>query len=396
MSWSNPSMTFEVLKRFPGFAKDIIRNRNTGANRPRMLTYTVTFRCNARCIMCDSWKMKGKGDLELSEIERIFQQIGKLDAVRLTGGEPFVRDDFADIFSLTVKHLRPFGIHITTNGFLTDRIVHLCENRSLRTPLQLMVSLDGVQDYHNKIRGSTQAWNLAFKTLEHIAPRRKKLNIDLVVNQTIVNAEGIEQYRKLRDLLKPMGVPHQAVMAYGTSATYNLQREVDLAPKEVGEFSTHGGFSQADLQVLFDEVESDIQELPFASRIAKQYYWRGIKQRLMPSTTNQEWLNPECVALHSHLRIYPNGDIPTCQFNSKTIGNLKETPFQEVWDSITAKAQRKWVRDCVGCWAECEVLPNAIYTLDIVRPKKRTINSLTPVANNESPEIEDAVCDAGV
>jgi molybdenum cofactor biosynthesis enzyme MoaA len=81
--------------------------------------------------MCDSWKMKGKGDLELSDIERIFKQIGKLDAVRLTGGEPFVRDDFADIVSLTVKHLRPFGIHITTNGFLTDRIVHLCENRSL-------------------------------------------------------------------------------------------------------------------------------------------------------------------------------------------------------------------------------------------------------------------------
>jgi Fe-coproporphyrin III synthase len=94
----------------------------------------------------------------------------------------------------------------------------------------------------------------------------------------------------------------------------------------------------------------------------------------MPSTGQHEWLNPECVALHAHLRIYPNGDIPTCQFNSKTIGNVKETPFHEVWNSRSATVQRKWVRDCVGCWAECEVLPNAIYTLDIVRPKKRTVN----------------------
>ena len=50
----------------------------------------------------------------------------------------------------------------------------------------------------------------------------------------------------------------------------------------------------------------------------------------------------------------------------------------------------------LGCWAECEVLPNAIYTLDIVRPKKRTIHAVGSVAGQESSRIEGAVCEAGV
>jgi hypothetical protein len=72
------------------------------------------------------------------------------------------------------------------------------------------------------------------------------------------------------------------------------------------------------------------------------------------------------VALHSHLRLFPNGDVPTCQFNSRTVGNLRQSSFAEVWKSVKADEQRQWVRKCPGCWAECEVLPSAIYTGDLL------------------------------
>ncbi len=336
-----------------------------------MLTYTVTFRCNARCIMCDSWKMSGKGDLELEEIDRIFQQLPKMDAVRLTGGEPFVRADLLDIVRLADRHLRPLGMHITTNGFLTERIVELCRDKPRKLPLQVMVSIDGMESKHNHIRGSSIAWKSAVKTLEQLIPNRKQWNLDLAVNQTVVDREGVEQYRLLRDFLKPRGVRHQVVMAYDASATYNLERELDLAPKQMGQFTTFGEFSQDDLKDLFHEMEQDLQTVPWWARAAKKYYLDGIRQRLLDAESDQPWNNPPCVALHSHLRIFPNGDIPTCQFNSKTIGNLRETEFSKVWAAARAAEQQAWVRACPGCWAECEVLPSAIYTLDIVKPKRR-------------------------
>ncbi|MBM3968215.1 MAG: hypothetical protein FJ308_24620, partial [Planctomycetes bacterium] len=125
------------------------------------------------------------------------------------------------------------------------------------------------------------------------------------------------------------------------------------------------------------EIERDLERLPRWARAAKRYYLEGIRQRLLPSDTGSGWNNPACVALRAHLRIFPNGDVPTCQFNTKTIGNLRETPFKDLWESLRAETQCEWVRNCPGCWAECEVLPSAIYTLDLVRPRKEHRKSHT-------------------
>ena len=42
------------------------------------------------------------------------------------------------------------------------------------------------------------------------------------------------------------------------------------------------------------------------------------------------------------------------------------TPLEDQKASTSAAA-REWVDRCPGCWAECEVLPNAIYSGDLLR-----------------------------
>ena len=361
-------MLLATLRRIPGFFFDSYQLRRGQTVLPRLLTYTVTFRCNARCIMCDSWKLQGHNDLKIEEIETIFKQLPRMDGVRLTGGEPFVRKDLLEITELAVRYLQPLGIHITTNGFLTDRIVELCTQRTRKTPMQIMVSLDGLKDKHNEIRGSNVAFHSAMKTIEELAKIRKKMNLDLAVNQTIVVQEGIEHYALLKEKLKPLGVRHQMVMAYDSSATYSIERNQDLAPKQAGQFMTFGKIDDSHLKNLFESAESDIKELPWWARLAKSYYLKGIQQRLLGDPNSTTFTNPACVALNSHLRIFPNGDVPTCQFNSNIVGNLRKAPFDEIWKSANAIAQREWIRKCPGCWAECEVLPSAIYSLDLIKP----------------------------
>lgn len=371
--------------RSPAFLGDVWRRRMGRSVLPRMLTYTVTFRCNARCIMCDSWKMKGENDLQLPEIESIFQRLPKMDAVRLTGGEPFARPDLLEIVELAIRHLKPLGLHITTNGFLTERIIDLCERRTRSIPLQVMVSLDGLKEHHNYVRGSSIAWSSATKTLELLAEKRKAWNLDLVVNQTIVDGDGLMHYRQLKAFLKPLGIRHQTVVAYDTSATYNLKKEIDVSPAQVGQFTTFGVFKEEDLRLLFDEINEDLDSLPWWARRAKQYYLAGIRERLLSSERSEDWTNPPCAALHSHLRIFPNGDIPTCQFNSQTIGNLRKNSFAEIWESQFAKEQKEWVKSCVGCWAECEILPSAVYSLDLLLPKNK--RKATNVVAHEVPAV---------
>ncbi|MBX9653340.1 radical SAM protein [bacterium] len=344
--------------------RSIRRIRAGMIDDPRFLTFTVTYSCNARCIMCDSWKIPSPDDLTLSEIGRIFDQLPQLDAVRLTGGEPFVRRDLLDICHLAQRKLNPLVIHVTTNGFLTDRIVEFCEKRRKDRPLQLLISVDGVGEKHNQVRGTKNAWDHVVRTIKALAPRRKELRISLAVNQTIVDGEGAEHYKQLREFLKPLGIRNQMVMAYDVSATYSTERDIEVAPTEIGQFSTFGSFDRQDLVRLLDEVEQDLKAYSLPEGIAKRYYLRGIRNRILHGIGVP---NPPCVALRSHLRIFPNGDVPTCQFNSRIVGNLRQQQFRELWTSALANEQRHWVRKCPGCWAECEVLPSAIYSADLLR-----------------------------
>ncbi|MBE7503247.1 MAG: radical SAM protein [Verrucomicrobiales bacterium] len=346
------------------FLHEIWRHHRGRPNPPRFLTYLVTFRCNARCVMCDSWRKPSPDELTLPEIAAIFAQLPRLDGVRLSGGEPFLRPDFADIAGLALDQLRPRFLHVTTNGFLTGKVVEFCERRPRAVPLVLLVSLDGTEAKHNAVRGRPQAWARAMATIRALAPRQRELRLRLGVNQTIVDREGLGEHRELRRLLEPLGVPVHGVLAYATSATYSLEREADAAPTAAGEFQTFGQLAPDAIAELITELESGLAGCRWTERVAKSYYLTGLRSRLLRQEASP---NPRCVALSSHLRMLPNGDVPVCQFNTRSVGNLRRDPFAAVWAGDAVQQERAWVRRCAGCWAECEVLPNAFYSGDALR-----------------------------
>ena len=87
-------------------------------------TVIVTYRCNARCSMCNRYKAPSKIEEEIS-IETI-KKLPKMYFTNITGGEPFIRTDLKDIVRELYK--KSDRIVISTNGFFTDRIVELCRN----------------------------------------------------------------------------------------------------------------------------------------------------------------------------------------------------------------------------------------------------------------------------
>jgi MoaA/NifB/PqqE/SkfB family radical SAM enzyme len=357
------------MTRLLSVATAILRNRTGRRDRPRMLTYVVTFTCNARCVFCDSWRKPSKDDLTLEEIDRIFTDLPRMDVVRLTGGEPFVRPDFPEIVRLATKRLRPAVLHVTTNGFLTDRIVRFAERRDRRRPLHLLVSIDGLADVHDRVRGRAKAFDRAIATIEALAPRRRELRLRLAVNQTVADREGAWDYGRLRERLRPLGVRNQLVMAYAASATYSTASETVVAPQPDGGFEAFGRIPPGEIVALLDAAIDDLRDLPLPVRIAKRYYLEGIRNRLLGGRAEP---NPACVALASHLRMLPDGDVPTCQFNTMRAGNLRRQSFRELWEGAAARRQRDWVGACPGCWAECEVLPSALFTGDLLLPRRRS------------------------
>lgn len=332
---------------------------------PRILTWTLTFRCNARCSMCDSWRKTDAAEADTTAALEIVRRIPtSVSIVRLTGGEPFVRHDIGEIVHALETRLAPEVVHLTSNGFLTDRIAGFLSDRRAYSSrkLHLLVSVDGMSELHNGIRGRENAFAMALATIRQVAERRREWNVDIAVNQTIVDQRGIDDYERLHALLAGLSVPHHVVVAYAESAMYSVEPGRDLSPVDAGSYRTATPIDTGSLRAFLALARRDTAELPFANRIAKRYYLDGIANRLLKGEGTP---NPRCAALGGHMRIHPNGDIPVCQFNGRIAGNILRDGFEAVWGDPGTRAHREWVARCAGCWAECEVLPSAVLGGDI-------------------------------
>jgi MoaA/NifB/PqqE/SkfB family radical SAM enzyme len=338
-----------------------------GVPRPSWCTWLVTYRCNARCGMCDSWRMKPGAELGVDGAARIFGQLGPLDVVRLTGGEPFLRDDLLALAEVVQSASRPLVLHLTTNGSLTDRVIDFVERFSARRRLWMLVSLDGLAEEHDRSRGAEVTFARALSTIRALVTRRVRVS----VNHTVVSPASLDDARGLRELLQPIGVDVQTVLAYEASATYSIplrgKRAETMIPRRG--YPLHPSLAGADVLGFVERELSRVErEGRGLGRLAKLYYLRGLRARLAGQDPETQ---PRCVALRSHVRLLPDGRVPVCQFNGEVVGDLRTQPFFAVWHAEPAGAARAWVDACPGCWAECEVLPSAIYSGDLLRQSAR-------------------------
>ncbi|RPI89817.1 MAG: radical SAM protein, partial [Planctomycetaceae bacterium] len=147
-------------------AHSILQNRRGAVPRPSWCTYLVCYRCNARCQMCDSWRLKPGLELTAEQVRLVFEKVGRLDVVRLTGGEPFLRDDFGEVARAVFEESRPSVLHITTNGSFPDKIARFVGEFPRPQVLRFLVSFDGGPAEHDANRGAQVTFQTACESVD--------------------------------------------------------------------------------------------------------------------------------------------------------------------------------------------------------------------------------------
>jgi MoaA/NifB/PqqE/SkfB family radical SAM enzyme len=345
----------------------IIDNHLGRVPKPSWCTYLVCFRCNARCKMCDSWRMKPGSEMTPTEVRSVFRKIGTLDVVRLTGGEPFLREDMLDIATAVLEESAPSVIHITSNGSFPDRIEDFVKRFPKPKLLRFMISFDGLEEEHDESRGDDVTFKIAIESVGRLVQLRKSLGVKVSVNHTVISKQSLEHHPELLEIFEPMGVDVHTVLAYSDSAMYGLKRRGKKAEDLITEtgYPLHEKLKDADCIGFVKRQLRDLAKVRDpVLRIGKRYYLRGLLARLQNRPKPKP--KPKCVALRSHIRLLPDGSVPVCQFNTEKMGNLVTQSFDEVWYAANTNESRKWVDGCPGCWAECEVMPSAIFSGDLV------------------------------
>ena len=182
------------------------RAMETRVHELNYLFWECTTRCNLHCRHCgsDCKDCSGEKDMPAEDFLRAFDTIPDADRARpftvvITGGEPLLRPDLPEVG----KALRQRGVgwSIVSNGWLYDEAMH---RRLMSAGLgALTISLDGLHEEHDWMRGREGSYERAIKAIA-IAARQPRLNFDVV---TCVNQRNLPQLQQIHDLLAGLGVP---------------------------------------------------------------------------------------------------------------------------------------------------------------------------------------------
>ena len=295
-----------------------------------------------------------------------FGKLGSLDAVRLSGGEPFLRADLLELAEAVMAASSPGLLHITSNGSFPDRIEAFVRGFSRPRRLHFMISFDGLADVHDASRGRKVSFERALQSVDVLRGLRP-LGVRVSVNHTIISRRSLQDHAELSALMAERGVDTQWVLAYSESSMYARPRR----GKRASDLVLARGYPlhpELDAPESLDFARAQLGQLGAlaspALRLGKRYYLEGLIARLAGEAAPSP--KPKCVALRSHVRLLPDGSVVVCQFNTERMGNLLEQSLDDIWHAPVTRRARAWADACTGCWAECEVMPNAIYSGDLV------------------------------
>lgn len=292
-------------------------------------TVIVTYRCNARCTMCNRYKAPSLPEEEIS-IDTI-KKLPKMYFTNITGGEPFIRQDLPDIVRELYK--KSDRIVISTNGFFTDRIIKLCEEFP---KVGIRISIEGLEQTNNEIRGLPDGFNRGYTTLKKLVEMGHP---DVGFGMTV-------QDKNAPDLVPLYKKSEELGMEFATASLHNSFYFVES--KNI----IH------DRLMVAQNFENLINEL-LKSKSPKKWFRAYFNHGLINYIFGQKRLL-NCDMSFDTFFIDPYGDVMPCNGtkDKEVMGNLNDQTWDELWNSAQADGVRAKVRCCDrNCWMIGSVSP---------------------------------------
>lgn len=311
----------------------------------------VTSRCNSLCRTCFYFdKLNSKDDLTTPQILRIAATAPRFRKLWISGGEPFLREDLADIVAEFARHNGVRNVNLPTNGLLPDkifatmdRLLQLCPE----TAVDLNFSLDGLQATHDSIRGVPNNFIRTMATLREAAARYKgaaHLRRNVL---TIITRENLDEVVPLaQHLLENAEIDgHYFEVVRGEAPDASLKQLTRESLKSLHQqlMPFHRHYASK----LFARLPQPARE------VAKLYYQGNLRfhydihEQCLEEP--QAWPMP-CTAGETSIVIDHNGRFRACELRD-AIGDLHDYDF-DVRKALASQEMRREVNAIpqANCW----------------------------------------------
>jgi len=306
--------------------------------KPRWMWFAVTDKCNSHCTHCHIWQQKPEENpLTLEELDRFFSDplLKDIELIINSGGEAIIHPQILELLQLEHQKFPKAVINISTNAIMADKV--LTVTKALleeKTKLNLGISIDGIGEKHDKIRGVPGNFQkVDYLTKELIKLQQQYPGLMTITMGFTLSELTIDNWLEVKEYCEKLGVEVMAQW-YNQSSFYSNEADEN--------------------KIIQDRMTEIVKSLPL-------------------STTKERWLRLladksikfNCFALDTFFAMKCTGEIIPCLTHwDATIGSAKENTFKEIWTSQKAKNIRKMVAKCPGClnsWGLNWSLSSAFY-----------------------------------
>ncbi len=329
--------TWERIQRHTRLTK---LNYASGNPPPPFLILFINSICNQTCEHCFYWRsLNQPDDLTFGELEKLSGDLGRIENLNLSGGEPFLRKEFADICRMFIRNNGVEQIYVPTNGSFAGKTVAALEQVLEEKSLELFaceLSLDGMPVYHNKFRGMKDAFERAMETYDALAALQKRdarLRIHCISTATSDNMDEVMRLTEYLYERCPQMDHHNLAMIRGDRKNPSLH-----------------GPKLEQYQNLYAHVRKiwmPREEQRYGSIMEPMLQWAKTR-----TAVEQRQVVP-CSAGRLTGVVYANGDVSLCE-NHPPVGNLRKNSFLEIWRSAETDVLRQSIA-AKQCWCTNEV-----------------------------------------
>jgi MoaA/NifB/PqqE/SkfB family radical SAM enzyme len=285
----------------------------------------VTYRCNAKCQMCEIWKHPSKPQEEIGP--EICEKIPSGLRINITGGEPTVRDDIEEFFK--ILYPKSYLLELSTNGYYTDKIVHLAEKYP---NILIRVSVEGLPALNDKLRGIPNGFDHALRTILELKKTKcKNIGFSIVVSP-----------QNVKDLISLYELCCYLEVELGNSVIHNswyFHKYDNKISGENKEWETVAEFIKCLLKSRRRKLKDKLKDY------ARAYFAQSILKRIRGDVPGYR---PPCGAGKDFFFIDPYGNVTPCNGSDEEwiVGNLKDDSLENIFNSDKFKQVMMKVQQC--------------------------------------------------
>lgn len=297
---------------------------------PPFLILFINSICNMKCEHCFYWQsLNQRDDLTLDEIVALSEELGPIENLNLSGGEPFLRKEFATICRQFIQKNGVKEIYVPTNAYFTDKTIDAIRDVLKEPSLRLFgveISLDGMPEFHDTFRVSKGSFKRAMETYDALAELQKedgRLQIHSIATATHTNMAELKKLSTFLFDRCPEMMHHNLAIIRGDRKDPTLKGPVLEEYQELYEY----------IRRLWKPRE----ESRYGSIVEPMLQWVKVK-----AIEQQQQFVP-CRAGVLTAVVYANGDVGLCE-QHPPVGNLRKNTFREIWHAENTRGLRSSIK----------------------------------------------------